>query len=90
MLLQREVVGEGAIRRVDRLLRPNGEILVEIGQFALILALLLAIAQSTLPLWGASRGDIALIAKGTMHQVKNVGDGPATYMIAAVGGDIKA
>jgi quercetin dioxygenase-like cupin family protein len=35
-------------------------------------------------------GDVVLIAKGTLHQVKNVGDGPAKYMIVAIGGDIKA
>jgi quercetin dioxygenase-like cupin family protein len=34
-------------------------------------------------------GDIVLIAKGTMHQVKNVGDDAAQYMIVAIGGDIK-
>ena len=36
----------------------------EIGQFALILAMLLAVAQSTLPMWGASRGDTALMSFG--------------------------
>ena len=34
----------------------------EIGHFALILALLVALAQGTLPLWGAHRRDAALIA----------------------------
>src|SRR5436853_6737901 len=34
----------------------------EIGQFALILALLLALTQATLPLIGAARGNRALIA----------------------------
>src|SRR5579871_4217064 len=34
----------------------------ELGQFALILALLLALAQSVLPLWGAWRGNRALMA----------------------------
>ncbi|HET6602795.1 MAG TPA: heme lyase CcmF/NrfE family subunit [Xanthomonadaceae bacterium] len=34
----------------------------ELGQFALVLALLLAIAQSALPLLGAHRGDAALMA----------------------------
>ncbi|AHE99570.1 heme lyase CcmF/NrfE family subunit [Thioalkalivibrio paradoxus] len=36
----------------------------ELGLFALILALLLAIAQGTLPLIGAARGDVALMAVG--------------------------
>ena len=34
----------------------------ELGQFALILALLLALAQCALPLLGAWRGDRALMA----------------------------
>ena len=34
----------------------------EIGHFALILALLVALAQGTLPLWGAHRRDAALMA----------------------------
>jgi len=34
----------------------------EIGQFALILALLLALTQATLPLIGAARGNRSLIA----------------------------
>jgi cytochrome c-type biogenesis protein CcmF len=36
--------------------------LPELGQFALILATLLAVVQAVLPLWGASRGSAALIA----------------------------
>jgi cytochrome c-type biogenesis protein CcmF len=36
----------------------------ELGLFALILALLLALAQGTLPLIGAARGDVALMAVG--------------------------
>src|SRR5665213_1637040 len=36
----------------------------EIGQFALILALLLAVAQALVPLWGAWRGDLALMIIG--------------------------
>jgi len=35
--------------------------IAEIGHFALVLALLLALVQGTLPLWGAARGDGALI-----------------------------
>jgi cytochrome c-type biogenesis protein CcmF len=37
-------------------------VLPELGQFALILATLLAVVQSVLPLWGASRGAPSLIA----------------------------
>lgn len=36
--------------------------IAEIGQFTLILALVLAVVQATLPLWGAARGDTALMA----------------------------
>jgi len=36
----------------------------EVGQFALILALLLALVQSAAPLWGARRGDSVLMAVG--------------------------
>ena len=36
----------------------------EVGQFALILALLLALVQSAAPLVGASRGDNVLMALG--------------------------
>ena len=36
----------------------------EVGQFALILALLLAVVQSAAPLWGAARGDGVLMAVG--------------------------
>ena len=35
---------------------------VELGQFALVLALVVALAQATVPLVGASRGDAALTA----------------------------
>jgi cytochrome c-type biogenesis protein CcmF len=38
--------------------------IAELGLFALILALLLAVAQGTLPLLGAARGDAALMAVG--------------------------
>jgi cytochrome c-type biogenesis protein CcmF len=37
-------------------------VIPELGHFALILALLVAIAQGTLPLWGAHRRDAALMA----------------------------
>ncbi len=36
----------------------------EIGQFALILALVLAVVQAAAPLWGAARADGALMAMG--------------------------
>ena len=35
-------------------------------------------------------GGILYVAKGTVHQVKNVGDGPARYCVVAIGGDVKA
>ncbi|CAN1526286.1 CcmF Cytochrome c biogenesis factor [Paracoccaceae bacterium] len=36
--------------------------IVELGHFALILALMVALVQATLPLWGAQRGNAALMA----------------------------
>ncbi|MDM7930820.1 heme lyase CcmF/NrfE family subunit [Tabrizicola sp.] len=36
--------------------------IIELGHFALILALMVAVVQSTLPLWGAHRGDARLMA----------------------------
>lgn len=36
----------------------------------------------------ASAGDILFVAKGTMHSVRNVGDGPAAYFVVALGGDV--
>ncbi len=36
--------------------------IVELGHFALILALMVALVQATLPLWGAHRGDVRLMA----------------------------
>ena len=36
----------------------------EVGQFSLVLALLLALVQSVAPLWGAHRGDGVLMAVG--------------------------
>ena len=36
----------------------------EVGQFALALALAVALAQSVLPIWGAARGDVAWMRSG--------------------------
>ncbi len=36
--------------------------IIELGHFALILALMVALVQSTLPMWGAYRGDARLMA----------------------------
>jgi cytochrome c-type biogenesis protein CcmF len=38
------------------------DMIVELGHFALILALMVALVQATLPLWGAHRGDGRLMA----------------------------
>ena len=35
----------------------------------------------------AKAGDILLVAKGTVHQLQNVGAGPARYTVVAIGGD---
>lgn len=35
----------------------------------------------------ASAGSIIYVALGTLHQVKNVGDGPARYVVIQIGGD---
>ncbi|VAW18204.1 Cytochrome c heme lyase subunit CcmF [hydrothermal vent metagenome] len=39
--------------------------IAEIGHFALLLALTLAVVQSTVPLWGATKGDTALMGIAT-------------------------
>lgn len=36
----------------------------------------------------ASAGDILFVANGTEHRVINVGDGPAAYIVVAIGGDV--
>lgn len=35
----------------------------------------------------AKPGDIILVAKGTVHQVRNAGDVPVKYTVVAIGGD---
>ena len=37
----------------------------------------------------ASAGDILLVAKGTMHGVRNAGEGPVAYFVVAIGGDVQ-
>jgi len=37
----------------------------------------------------ANAGSIIYVAFGTLHQVKNVGDGPAKYVVIQIGGDMK-
>ena len=37
----------------------------------------------------AGPGSVIYVALGTMHQVKNVGKGPAKYAVVSIGGDIK-
>ena len=36
----------------------------------------------------ATAGDVLLVAKGTMHGVRNVGAGPVAYFVLAIGGDV--
>ena len=40
--------------------------IVEIGHYALVLALVLTLFQATFPLWGAIRRDAALVALGPL------------------------
>jgi cytochrome c-type biogenesis protein CcmF len=40
----------------------GGQMIVELGHFALILALMVALVQAVLPLWGAQKGDARLMA----------------------------
>lgn len=37
----------------------------------------------------AGAGNVIYVAYGTMHQVRNVGSGPAKYTVIAIGGDAK-
>lgn len=34
-------------------------------------------------------GGVIYVALGTAHRLKNVGDGPAKYLVVAIGGDVK-
>jgi mannose-6-phosphate isomerase-like protein (cupin superfamily) len=34
-------------------------------------------------------GGVIYVAMGTQHRLKNVGDGPAKYVVIAIGGDVK-
>ncbi len=36
----------------------------------------------------AEAGDVILVAKGTLHQVRNAGSGPVSYFVVSVGGDV--
>ncbi len=37
----------------------------------------------------ANAGSIIYVSLGTLHQLKNVGDGPAKYAVIAIGGDTR-
>lgn len=37
----------------------------------------------------ASAGDILLVAKGTMHGLRNAGAGSVSYFVVAIGGDVQ-
>ncbi|GAC1414946.1 MAG: hypothetical protein NVSMB62_01630 [Acidobacteriaceae bacterium] len=37
----------------------------------------------------ANAGDVIFVPTGTNHRVKNVGDGLASYLVVAIGGDAK-
>jgi quercetin dioxygenase-like cupin family protein len=37
----------------------------------------------------AAAGNIIYVAFGTVHAIKNVGDGPARYVVIQIGGDVK-
>lgn len=63
---------------------------VELGHFALILALMVALVQATLPLWGAQRGDprlMALAGPAAGLQLLLVGASFAALMCAFVVSD---
>ncbi|HEY0282241.1 MAG TPA: cupin domain-containing protein [Rhizomicrobium sp.] len=37
----------------------------------------------------AGPGSVIYVAHGTMHGVRNIGDGPAKYTVISIGGDVK-
>ena len=37
----------------------------------------------------AGPGSVVYVALGTLHSVKNVGDGPASYVVVQIGGDTR-
>jgi quercetin dioxygenase-like cupin family protein len=37
----------------------------------------------------ADAGSIIYVALGTLHAVRNIGDGPAKYIVVQIGGDVK-
>ncbi|HEY0306810.1 MAG TPA: cupin domain-containing protein [Acidobacteriaceae bacterium] len=37
----------------------------------------------------AGPGDVLYVAFGTNHRIRNVGDGPARYVVISIGGDVK-
>ncbi len=37
----------------------------------------------------AGPGDVIYVAFGTNHRIRNVGDGPARYVVISIGGDVK-
>jgi quercetin dioxygenase-like cupin family protein len=38
----------------------------------------------------AGPGSILYVSKGTVHAVRNIGDGPASYFVVAIGGDVSS
>jgi len=36
----------------------------------------------------AEAGSVLFVAKGTMHQMRNGGDGPVSYFVVEIGGDV--
>ena len=37
----------------------------------------------------ADAGSVIYVALGTLHAVRNIGDGPAKYIVVQIGGDVK-
>ena len=37
----------------------------------------------------ADQGSIIYVAKGTLHTIRNVGGGPAQYVVIQIGGDLR-